>query len=188
MEKRKINPVALALFLAVALTIMSLVAPVEAKKNNVVYGDAAFITGAITAGSMAVTTLTPTTANITTANITNANVTKVVASQYVAVTSATAIVALSTGTTVPITKGYVVVASSGGAVTLESNPQIAAGVTGQLLTIQGSSDTNVPTLADGNGLVLTGAMALGAGDTITLIYSPAIAGGGAWVEIARANN
>lgn len=188
--KKQISPLVLAPVIVLVMLALSLMSgtPASAKRNDTLYGTNAVISTALTVPTVTATTVNATTLNATTYAATAIGASRVVASQYVALTSATAIVALSTGSAVPITSGYVVVASSGGAVTLESNPQIAAGVAGQLLIIQGSSDTNIPTLADGNGLSLTAAMALGVGDTITLIYSPAIAGGGAWVEIARANN
>jgi hypothetical protein len=160
-------------------------APVSAKNIHDAYGRNAYYTGTVTAGSITIGTVTTGAVAIGTTTAGTINTSRINASQYVAVTSATAIVALSTPTAVPITSGYVVVASSGGAVILESDPQLAAGVSGQLVIIQGSSDTNTVGLADSNGLYLAGAATLGANDTITLIYSPAASG---WVEIARSGN
>jgi hypothetical protein len=52
------------------------------------------------------------------------------------------------------------VQGSGGAVDITANPQIAAGSPGQLLIIEGESDTNTLTLEDGNGLHLHGGKAI----------------------------
>lgn len=60
---------------------------------------------------------------------------------------------------------------SGGAVTVTANPQIAAGtVTGQVLVLQGGSDTNTLTYADGTGLSLQGPITLVKDSSITLVW------------------
>jgi hypothetical protein len=70
---------------------------------------------------------------------------------------------------------------------ISANPQIVAGVDGQVIIIVGSSDTNTLKLDDGNGLQLAGGAActLGVGDTITLIYMSAL---GVWLELSRSDN
>jgi hypothetical protein len=77
--------------------------------------------------------------------------------------------------------------NEGAATDISANPQIVDGRNGQKITIIGSSDTNTLTLDDGNGLQLAGAAqcVLGAGDTITLIYSSGL---DIWVEVSRSNN
>ena len=68
---------------------------------------------------------------------------------------------------------------------ISSNPQIANGLTGQIITIIGSSDSNTLTLDDGAGLQLSGQCVLGASDSITLLYEGTI---GDWIELSRTNN
>lgn len=75
--------------------------------------------------------------------------------------------------------------NGGAAVDLSDNPQIAAGRNGQIITIIGSSDTNTLTLDDGTGLFLSAQFVMGAGDSITLVYSTGLGG---WVETSRSNN
>lgn len=79
--------------------------------------------------------------------------------------------------------GIVTVGGLGGAVTLTSNPNIIAGIAGQILILEGTSDTNTLTLTNGNGVKLSGAITLGIRDTLTLIYN-----GTYFLEIARSNN
>ena len=81
---------------------------------------------------------------------------------------------------------------SGGAVTVTATPNIADGIDGQILILQGISDTNLLTLQDaGNlansGLQLSGGIdfTLGQGDTINLIYD---AGDDTWYEVSRSDN
>jgi hypothetical protein len=77
----------------------------------------------------------------------------------------------------------VVLTSSGAAITMTSNPQIANGSTGQILILEGTHDTNTVTLADGNGLNLTGAITLGAEDILTVMYN-----GTDWIQVSNADN
>lgn len=79
------------------------------------------------------------------------------------------------------------IVSSGGAVNITADPQIAAGSDGQLLIVQGTSDANTVQLDDGTGLILEGAVAfvLGANDMIMFAYD---SGESAWIEINRSNN
>lgn len=69
---------------------------------------------------------------------------------------------------------------SGGAVTVSANPQIAAGVVGQRLTLIGRSDTNTVTFSDGTGLVLQGPCVLGANQILGLFCD-----GTNWLEEFR---
>lgn len=71
------------------------------------------------------------------------------------------------------------------AIDITADPQIVNGISGQIITIIGSSDTNTLTLDDGAGLRLSAQMILGIGDTITLLYDATI---GDWVELCRSNN
>ena len=75
--------------------------------------------------------------------------------------------------------------SEAAATDISSDPQIANGTSGQIITIIGSSDTNTLTLDDSAGLRLTGQMVIGIGDNITLMYEGTI---GDWVEIGRSAN
>lgn len=75
------------------------------------------------------------------------------------------------------------VQGSGGAVDVSANPQIAAGnVVGQELTVVGTSDTNTVKLEHGTGLQMNGECFLGAGSTITFLWTGAT---GTWVELSR---
>lgn len=72
---------------------------------------------------------------------------------------------------------------SGGAVAISANPQIAAGVDGQVLVIEGGNDTNTVTIADGNGLHLHGGSFVMADQgSITLIYNATLS---QWQESSR---
>ena len=99
--------------------------------------------------------------------------------------------ALSTGTITDatgITAGMLsryMYYSEAAATDISSDPQIADGAPGQIITIIGSSDTNTLTLDDGDGLRLSAQCVLGAGDTITLYYDGTLAD---WIEIGRSNN
>ena len=75
--------------------------------------------------------------------------------------------------------------SEAAATDISSDPQIANGTSGQIITIIGSSDTNTLTLDDSTGLRLAGQCVLGIGDAITLLYEGTI---GDWVEIGRSAN
>lgn len=80
---------------------------------------------------------------------------------------------------------YLKVSGNGGAINITANPQISAGSTGQIIIVEGQSDTNTVKLDDGTGLLLSGAQSftLGLNDTIQLLYN-----GTNWVEITRSNN
>ena len=86
------------------------------------------------------------------------------------------------GTTVDFTKGIMRVAGSGGPVDITANPQIVAGVDGQVVIIQGTNDTNTVQLDDGDGLSLSASIVLGQNDNITLMYD---SGESLWIETSR---
>lgn len=94
----------------------------------------------------------------------------------------TGTVVAGTGITSAMLSDYMIFTTAA-AIDITANPQIAAGKTGQKITIIGSSDTNTLTLDDGTGLVLSGQWVGGLGDTITLIYVMNL-----WVELGRSNN
>lgn len=88
--------------------------------------------------------------------------------------------------------GTIQVAGQNGAVTLTSVPNITDGFDGERLLIIGTSNVNTVTFQDasalvGSGLQLAGgaSVTLGAGDTLSLIYSETI---GEWLQISAANN
>ena len=88
--------------------------------------------------------------------------------------------------TISIDSLYTVIASTGGAVTLTSDPQIEAGTVGDIIEIWGSSDTNTITLIDGNGLKLNSgtSFALGLDDVLSLRYTSS----NVWSEKYRSDN
>jgi len=76
---------------------------------------------------------------------------------------------------------YQFVESSGGAVTVTANPQVQAGsIVGQELILEGTSDTDYPTLNDGTGLALNGSVDLKNEKKIYLVWN-----GAKWSEISR---
>lgn len=73
------------------------------------------------------------------------------------------------------------VASTGGAVAMSVNPQIAIGSqTAQELYLFGTSNTSYITLHDGDGLILNGDCDLKLGSIIYLLWT-----GLAWAEVSR---
>lgn len=76
------------------------------------------------------------------------------------------------------------VVSDGGAIDISASPQIVAGLQGDLLTLNGTSDTNTITFDDNGTLALWNdyPMILTDGDTITFVYnatlSPTVGGWG----------
>lgn len=79
------------------------------------------------------------------------------------------------------------VQGSGGAVDITATLQIAAGTDGQMITLEGRSDTNTLKFDDGNGLQLSGgtSFTMGKGDMLTLIYDSTDA---FWYETSRSDN
>lgn len=102
--------------------------------------------------------------------------------------------AVQESTTVAASGSYIVVQSSGGAVTLTSTPNISTATAegGDVMYIQGDSDTNTVTLQDeGNltdsGLEFAGSVnrTLGAGDTLHMIFD---SGTSVWREVSYSDN
>lgn len=81
------------------------------------------------------------------------------------------------------TSPHMRVQGSGGAITITANPQIVAGIDGQLLLLEGGSDTNTVTINDGTGLHLHGGpYTFGNHDYIMFSYE---GGPSEWQEIFR---
>ncbi len=93
---------------------------------------------------------------------------------------------LANGATIQPVSSYIRVRGDGSSVTLGS-PQIAAGVPGQLLTLQGVSSTYKVMLINGEGVrtMLQQPFSLGEFDTIQLIFDDSSS---SWVEINRSQN
>ena len=94
--------------------------------------------------------------------------------------------------TLTVSKTIERVVGNGGAVTLTDTPTIADGSDGQMIIIQGTSDTNTVTFQDeaqaaNTGLQLAGGqdMTLGLGDTLQLYYD---SGDDNWYEVSRSDN
>lgn len=94
--------------------------------------------------------------------------------------SPSATVAITAAGGITATKPVMHVQGSGGPIDITANPQIAAGTAGQLLILEGKSDTNTITLDNGNGLLIHGRAILGDDDIIVLYM-----GSTAWEEITR---
>lgn len=118
---------------------------------------------------------------ITEANITLKGGTVHTPSSTQAITAAGGITAAMLG------YGITRIQGSGGAVDITANPQIADGADGQIIRLQGDSDTNTVKFDDGTGLQLAGAASctLGKGDILCLTYD---AGDDIWYEISRSDN
>jgi hypothetical protein len=88
---------------------------------------------------------------------------------------------LTAATTIP-SDNTIVPISSASDVILTSNPQIAAGTNGQMITLIGASDTYSQRVVDGNGLNLdNGAFfEMSEGDNITFVYYNSL-----WNEVSR---
>lgn len=70
----------------------------------------------------------------------------------------------------------------GGPIDITANPQIVAGVSGQILVLEGRSDTNTVQIDDGDGVHLHGRAIIGQEDVITLQYDGVDA---EWAEVSR---
>jgi filamentous hemagglutinin len=79
------------------------------------------------------------------------------------------------------------VQGNGGPVTITANPQIASGVDGEILILQGMSNANTVQITNGNGVRLQGGVSftMGLGDSITMSYDSS---SGTWTEISRTDN
>lgn len=86
-----------------------------------------------------------------------------------------------------ITNTVMRIQGNGGAADISVNPQIVAGIDGQIVMLVGASDTNTVKFDDGTGLQLASGVSftLGLGDTITLMYDTPNA---VWVELGRSDN
>jgi len=71
---------------------------------------------------------------------------------------------------------------SGGPVEISASPQIAAGEDGQILILEGDSDTNTVTINNGNGVHLHSKAVMQNEDVLILYYSSSA---GEWEEITR---
>lgn len=98
---------------------------------------------------------------------------------------------LSAGTAITATRSKARVAGNGGAVTLTSAPTIADGIDGQIIYIQGTSDSNTValqdqgTLASSNLQLGAASRTLGAGDILVLMFDTTDS---VWYEVSFANN
>lgn len=88
---------------------------------------------------------------------------------------------------ITVTRGIMRVQGSGGAIDITADPQIVDGNDGEIVILEGMSDTNTLTLDDGTGLQLAGAASfvMGEGDVIQLMYN---ANRDIWIEITRSDN
>lgn len=93
----------------------------------------------------------------------------IIGKNFVKTPSSLALITAADGITV--THSHMRVEGDGGPIDITANPQIVAGMDGQLVTIEGHSNTNTVTLENGNGLKLHGGKyILGSHDTIDLQY------------------
>jgi len=95
--------------------------------------------------------------------------------------SGTTLVTADGGFTVTATHMHI--EGAGGPVNITANPQIAPGIQGDLVHIEGGSDTNTVQLNNGNGLHLhNGSYTIGAHDSILMMYGT---DGNTWEEMSR---
>ncbi|GEM_PF-1764531 len=88
---------------------------------------------------------------------------------------------------ITVTKGIMRIQGNGGAIDITADPQVVAGQDGQLVVLQGDSNTNTVKLDNGTGLQLAGGVSftLGKGDIIEFTYD---SGDTLWYEIRRSDN
>ena len=98
-----------------------------------------------------------------------------------------AVSAASGVTSAMLAKRIIRVYGNGGPIDITANPQIAAGSDGQIILLEGKSDTNTLKFDTGTGLALSGGVSftMGAGDTLQLMYD---SGTSLWYEISRSDN
>jgi len=94
--------------------------------------------------------------------------------------SATTNITAADGITVTNTEMHI--QGDGGPITITANPQIVAGVNGQIVYIEGKSNTNTVTIQSGNGVHLHGKAIIGEHDMLVLHYE---AGDSEWQEVTR---
>jgi hypothetical protein len=88
--------------------------------------------------------------------------------------------AVTAGASIPVTDYIMHVEGDGAPVDITADPQIASGTTGQILIMEGKSDTNYITLNDDNGLHLHGRAVLKDDDMLLLYWN-----GTKWEEVTR---
>ncbi len=90
-------------------------------------------------------------------------------------------------TAIQPTNSYIRVQGNAANIDMQTNPQIAPGYSGQLLTLQGTANDRMVRLDDGDGLQtqMDQPFSLGQYDTLQLIYDPFSSN---WVEVHRSNN
>jgi len=90
-------------------------------------------------------------------------------------------------TSAMLNKKIIRVQGSGGAVTVSANPAIAYGADGQVIVLEGRSNSNTVTFNSSSGLSLSSGMSftLGLGDTLQLMYD---ALDSTWYELSRSDN
>lgn len=97
--------------------------------------------------------------------------------------------ALTASDTISVDGSVLLVAGSGGAITLTSTPTIANGTNGEVILIVGTNDTNTITLQHGTSYNLQMSsgqdFTLGSADLIAYKYNSTI---GDWIELFRCNN
>jgi hypothetical protein len=89
---------------------------------------------------------------------------------------------------IAVSYSIVRVAGDGGATVLDTDPAVAdGGKDGQIVIIQGCSDTNTVQIADACNTQLSGGVAftLGLGDTLMLVWDD---GSSIWMELTRSDN
>ncbi len=101
--------------------------------------------------------------------------------------SSTTSTAITAGGGVTVTNTVMRISGSGGAVDITANPQVVAGIDGQVVMLIGTSDTNTVKFDDATGLQLAGAVSftMGIGDTLTLMYDGT---NSVWSELGRSDN
>jgi len=94
---------------------------------------------------------------------------------------------LEVGATITFGSSYYMKIVGSGAINITADPQITAGSQGNIITLQGTSDSNSVLLENGTGVELSGGVSytIGNNDVITLVYDSTKA---KWVETSRQKN
>ena len=103
-----------------------------------------------------------------------------------AILPAGSLVSVTAASTLASGQTYLRVESAtAGDATLAGAPLVAAGVSGQMLILEGTDNTKTVTIPTGGNVKLQGGtpLALGVNDTITLVYN-----GAGWIELSRSVN
>ena len=101
---------------------------------------------------------------------------------YIVIESPSGYTAITAADGITVTRKIMRVVGDGGAVDITADPQIADGVAGQIVIIQGIHDTSTLKLDNGAGLALSASITLAQYDSITLMYE---ADEDIWIEISR---